>query len=90
MGHPYEQGFDLRLVPEKLFEPLSWKTPKTIFVNSNRKRGRLGPLAGADLRLALYKHGLWYQNRQKLDRNMAFRDEKLGKWTLFPARFSSG
>ncbi len=33
-GHPYEQGFDLRLVPEKLFEPLSWKTPKTIFVNS--------------------------------------------------------
>jgi protein gp37 len=33
-GHPYEQGFDLRLVPEKLFEPLSWKTPKSIFVNS--------------------------------------------------------
>ena len=27
-GHPYEQGFDLRLVPEKLAEPLSWKTPK--------------------------------------------------------------
>jgi protein gp37 len=20
-GHPYQQGFDLRLVPEKLFEP---------------------------------------------------------------------
>jgi protein gp37 len=33
-GHPYEQGFDLRLVPEKLGEPLRWKTPKTIFVNS--------------------------------------------------------
>jgi len=33
-GHPYEQGFDLRLVPEKLTEPLSWKTPKMIFVNS--------------------------------------------------------
>jgi protein gp37 len=33
-GHPYEQGFDLRLVPEKLPEPLKWKTPKTIFVNS--------------------------------------------------------
>ena len=33
-GHPYEQGFDLRLVPEKLAEPLRWKTPKTIFVNS--------------------------------------------------------
>lgn len=33
-GHPYEQGFDLRLVAEKLAEPLRWKTPKMIFVNS--------------------------------------------------------
>ena len=24
-GHPYEQGFDLRLVPEKLAEPLRWR-----------------------------------------------------------------
>src|SRR6266568_5611077 len=33
-GHPYEQGFDLRLVPEKLAEPLHWRAPKMIFVNS--------------------------------------------------------
>ena len=33
-GHPYEQGFDMRLVPEKLAEPLRWRTPKMIFVNS--------------------------------------------------------
>ena len=33
-GHPYEQGFDLRLVPDKLGEPLRWRTPKMIFVNS--------------------------------------------------------
>jgi protein gp37 len=33
-GHPYEQGFDPRLVPEKLAEPLRWQTPKMIFVNS--------------------------------------------------------
>ncbi len=33
-GHPYEQGFDPRLVPEKLLEPLRWSTPKTVFVNS--------------------------------------------------------
>ena len=32
--HPYEQGFDLRLVPEKLTEPERWKIPKRIFVNS--------------------------------------------------------
>src|SRR5262249_10167877 len=33
-GHPYEQGFDLRLVPEKLVDPLSWRSSKMIFVNS--------------------------------------------------------
>lgn len=33
-GHPYEFGFDLRLVPEKLTDPLRWGTPKMIFVNS--------------------------------------------------------
>lgn len=33
-GHPYEQGFDLRLVPEKLSEPLRWRTSKMIFTNS--------------------------------------------------------
>lgn len=32
--HPYEQGFDLRLVPEKLPEPLRWKRPRRVFVNS--------------------------------------------------------
>src|ERR1700730_4542990 len=33
-GHPYERGFDLRVVPGKLCEPLKWSSPKTIFVNS--------------------------------------------------------
>ncbi len=33
-GHPYEQGFDLRIVPEKLAEPLKWRVPKMVFVNS--------------------------------------------------------
>jgi protein gp37 len=33
-GHPYEQGFDLRLVPEKLDEPLRKRDPRAYFVNS--------------------------------------------------------
>ena len=32
--HPFEFGFDLRLVPEKLGEPIRWSKPKKIFVNS--------------------------------------------------------
>src|SRR6267378_193093 len=33
-GHPFEQGFDLRLIPEALELPLKWKKPRRIFVNS--------------------------------------------------------
>jgi protein gp37 len=33
-GHPYEQGFDLRLWPARLEQPLRWRRPRTIFVNS--------------------------------------------------------
>ena len=33
-GHPYEQGFDLRLWPSRLGQPVSWKKPRMIFVNS--------------------------------------------------------
>src|SRR5262249_32018377 len=33
-GHPYETGFDLTLRPERLAQPLSWRRPKMIFVNS--------------------------------------------------------
>ncbi len=33
-GHPYEQGFDLRLVPEKLTDPILWSKQRMVFVNS--------------------------------------------------------
>ena len=33
-GHPYEQGFDLKLVPEKLEDPMRWRQPRRVFVNS--------------------------------------------------------
>ena|SRR3989338_4700604 len=33
-GHPYEQGFDLKLWPERLTLPLIWKEPRRVFVNS--------------------------------------------------------
>jgi protein gp37 len=34
VGHPYEEGFDLTLRPERLSQPLKWKSSKMIFVNS--------------------------------------------------------
>lgn len=33
-GHPYEQGFDLRLWPSRLDQPARWRKPRMIFVNS--------------------------------------------------------
>ena len=33
-GHPFEYGFDLTLRPERLLQPLGWKHPRIIFVNS--------------------------------------------------------
>ncbi len=33
-GHPFEQGFDLRLWPERLDQPSRWTRPRRIFVNS--------------------------------------------------------
>jgi protein gp37 len=33
-GHPFERGFDLTLRPHKLLEPLSWRRPRRVFVNS--------------------------------------------------------
>jgi protein gp37 len=33
-GHPFETGFDLTLRPERVSQPLSWKRPRMVFVNS--------------------------------------------------------
>lgn len=33
-GHPFEHGFDLQLIPEKLPDPFRWRSPRMIFVNS--------------------------------------------------------
>jgi protein gp37 len=33
-GHPFENGFDLTLRPARLRQPLEWRRPRTIFVNS--------------------------------------------------------
>jgi protein gp37 len=33
-GHPFERGFDLTLRPARLTQPLQWREPRRIFVNS--------------------------------------------------------
>jgi|ERR1035437_1653376 protein gp37 len=45
-GHPFEFGFDLRLVPEKQGDPIRWSQPKQIFVNSMSVRSAAVPGGG--------------------------------------------
>jgi protein gp37 len=33
-GHPFERGFDLTLRPDRIAQPLSWRKPRMVFVNS--------------------------------------------------------
>ncbi|MDX3026773.1 DUF5131 family protein [Streptomyces scabiei] len=33
-GHPYEHGFDIQLRPERLDQPMHWRNPSRVFVNS--------------------------------------------------------
>ncbi len=33
-GHPFENGFDLTLRPDRVTQPLRWRQPRRIFVNS--------------------------------------------------------
>ncbi len=34
IGHPYEHGFDLQLRDDRLGQPLRWRRPRRVFVNS--------------------------------------------------------
>ena len=34
VDHPFERGFDIVIRPERLEQPLSWRTPRMVFVNS--------------------------------------------------------
>ncbi len=32
-NHPFQQGFDLKIWPQRLTWPLNWKEPRRVFVN---------------------------------------------------------
>jgi protein gp37 len=59
--HPYEQGFDLRLWPERLDVPLRWRRPRTIFVNSMSDLFHEAiPLAFVDQVFATMRQAHWH------------------------------
>ncbi len=90
-GHPYEQGFDLRLVPHKLSEPLKWSSPKTIFVNS------MSDLFQKDIPDAYIEHVArvmemadWHTYQVLTKRAEHMRDMLKGRWRSPPPWITSG
>jgi hypothetical protein len=65
-GHPFEFGFDLRLVPEKLGDPIRWSQPKQIFVNSMGRRSAAvpGPNLGLESGFG-HRPGACFQNSRR-------------------------
>ena len=74
-GHPYEQGFDLRLVPGKLFEPLLWRKPRMIFVNSMSDLFHAGvPDAYIELVARVMMEARWHTFQVLTKRSERLRD----------------
>jgi protein gp37 len=74
-GHPYEQGFDLRLVPQKLTEPFSWRSPKLVFVNSMSDLFQPGvPDAYAEAVSQVMVHANWHTYQVLTKRSERLRD----------------
>lgn len=87
-GHPYEQGFDLRLAPEKLEAPLHWKKPRRIFVNSMSDLFQAGVPDGYILRVAeVMRRANWHTFQVLTKRAERFRslaNNKLRSMTMLP------
>lgn len=82
--HPYEQGFDLKLWPERLDLPFSWKERKMIFVNS------MSDLFHEDVPDDFVKRvfDVMSQAKHHIFQVLTKRSDRMLTWTL--KHFSSG
>jgi protein gp37 len=75
-GHPFEQGFDLRLVPEALELPLKWRAARRVFVNS------MSDLFHEDVPVAYIKRvfGVMRRASHHQFQVLTKRAERLARW----------
>ena len=74
-GHPYEVGFDLTLRPERLDQPLTWRKPMKIFVNSMSDLFHKDiPLAFVDRVFDTMERAHWHIFQVLTKRSTALRD----------------
>lgn len=86
LGHPYEHGFDLRLAPHKLLEPLTWSGPRTVFVNSMSDLFQEGiPEAYVGLVLRVMEATPWHTYQVLTKRGDRLRQLLSGQWNAYAA-----
>lgn len=74
-GHPFENGFDLTLRPHRLSEPLSWKKPRLVFVNSMSDLFHKDiPAAFVDAVFATMEAADWHTFQMLTKRSSLMRD----------------
>ena len=83
-GHPYEQGFDLRLWPDRLALPLSWKKPRRVFVNSMSDLFHESvPFSFVESAFRTMRQASWHEFQiltKRVDRLRRFVNELVPKW----------
>ncbi len=83
-GHPYENGFDLRLWPNRLGIPLSWKKPRRILVNSMSDLfHEKVPFKFVDQVFRTMRVAKWHQFQiltKRPERMKAYLDRRVDKW----------
>ena len=74
-GHPFESGFDLTLRPARLEQPLAWKKPRMIFVNSMSDLFHKGvPLSFVDQVFDTMEAAHWHTFQVLTKRSSRLRD----------------
>jgi len=74
-NHPYSDGFDLTLRPERLAQPLGWRQPKMIFVNSMSDLFHKGiPTDFVDRIFETIERASWHTFQVLTKRSSRFRD----------------
>lgn len=77
-SHPFTQGFDLKVWPERLVLPLQWKEPRMIFVNS------MSDLFHEDVpdHFIDQVFEVMFRARQHVYQVLTKRSERMMDWTL--------
>lgn len=74
-GHPFENGFDLTLRPERVDQPLRWRRPRMIFVNSMSDLFHKGvPLEFVDQVFDVMEKADWHVFQLLTKRSSRLRD----------------